>query len=119
MKKFLAATLILVLPTVAHAEYKCMIESFGGYSQVRTMESFDTLSQAENTVKNYVIEKPQLVNRSKGYNTVSLYSAFLICFDKDGEAVLSTYYRSEPNCEISSFTGSFDCEDFVLGSETQ
>jgi hypothetical protein len=116
MKILLFAAIILAIPSVAQAEYKCMIESSHGRSQVRTMESFVTLKQAENTVKNYVIEKPQLINRDNSRRTAIAKSqeAYLICFDEAGETVLSKYYRSVPNCEVSKWDGSFECEDFVI-----
>ena len=119
MKSILYTTIILLLPTVAHAEYRCMIESSTGRSQVRSMETFDSLIQAETTVKNYVVEKPQLINRTKNYSTVRRYDAFLICFDENGNVKLSEYYETVPDCEVGNFNGNFDCENFVIKEEEE
>lgn len=117
MLKYILALIAFLLPLSAHAEYMCIIDTGGGRSSASALSQFETLEQAENVVRGYVIEKPKLVNKSDFYPDLAGYGAFLLCYDSNGNFEYSKYFRSRPNCEISAWNGSFDCEDFVIVEE--
>ena len=117
MLKYTLALIAFSLPFSAHAEYMCIIDTGAGRSSASAVSDFETLEQAENVIRSYVVEKPKLVNKADRYPDVVGYGAFLLCYDLNGNFEYSKYFRSEPNCKVSGWNGSFECEDFVIVEE--
>lgn len=109
--KYIILAVMMMLPSAALANYKCVMDAGMGRSSTTTWVDFDNLEVAERTVENFL--RQSLIMRLDAYVDYSTDHTRLHCFDEYGNVAFSKTIRLQADCSVSKWTGSFDCNEFV------
>jgi hypothetical protein len=109
--KYIILAVMMMLPSAALANYKCVMDAGMGRSSTTTWVDFNNLEVAERTVENFL--RASLILRKDTYAEQSTNRTRLHCFDEYGDVALSKTIRLQADCSVSMWNGNFDCNEFV------
>jgi hypothetical protein len=109
--KYIVLAAMMLIPSAALANYKCVMDAGMGRSSTTTWVDFNTLEVAERTVENFL--RASLILSKDTYAEQSTDRTRLHCFDDYGNVALSKTIRLQADCPVSAWDSDFDCNEFV------